>query len=292
MSRPDPYALLDFGQGRKLERFGNTCVDRPCVAAEGLDRQLPHLWNRARLTYQRQETERGHWRGQAPGEWNYSDGLLRLELRPTPAGQIGIFPEQRDNWTWIHQMCRRSASAQVLNLFAYTGAGTLAAAAGGGHVVHVDASRPVVSWARRNAQSSGLDHLPIRWIVEDAQKFVDRELRRHQRYQAVILDPPSYGHGRRGETWQLDRDLPRLLQKCIALLAGDARFLLLTCHTPDYDARRLAHMVEQTGPPSPGELCLLDMRLSTADGRQLPSGFGVRWTSQSGPYAEGKEIAG
>ncbi len=141
---------------------------------------------------------------------------------------------------------------KILNLFAYTGGSTLAAAAAGAEVVHVDAAKNIVDWARRNAELSGLADAPIHWITEDAMKFVKREIKRGNKYDALILDPPSYGHGRRGEVWRLSKHLPRLLSMCAELTAGQCRFVLLTCHTPGYDSARLADMLRETIPtPKP-----------------------------------------
>jgi 23S rRNA (cytosine1962-C5)-methyltransferase len=183
----------------------------------------------------------------------------------------------------------------VLHLFAYTGASTLAAAAAGaGEVVHVDAARNTVAWARRNAELSGLSDAPVRWVVEDARKFVRRELRRGNGYDAVILDPPSYGHGRRGEVWRLVRDLGPLLAGCAELTAGRRGFVLLTAHTPEFDATRLARMLGEAissgsglgqrfaMPQPPGALESATMTLRAADGRELPSGAVVRWHSGPG----------
>jgi hypothetical protein len=167
---------------------------------------------------------------------------------------------------------------RLLNLFAYTGASTLAAAGAGAEVVHVDAARNMVAWARRNAELSGLAAAPIRWIAEDALKFVKRELRRGNHYDAVILDPPSYGHGPRGEVWRLSKHLPRLLSLCGELTAGRCRFMLLTCHTPEFDARRLERLVRETWcGVQPGQIRAELLVLRTAAGRELPSGIAVYW---------------
>jgi 23S rRNA (cytosine1962-C5)-methyltransferase len=163
----------------------------------------------------------------------------------------------------------------VLNLFAYTGGSTLAAAGVGAEVVHVDAARNVVAWARRNAELSGLGQAPVRWIADDALKFVKRELRRGARYDGVILDPPSYGHGARGEVWRLARHLPRLLSMCGPLLADGGGWVLLTCHTPGFDAPRLAAMLGET--LGPGRVTADAMALASGAGRTLPSGAVARW---------------
>lgn len=203
----------------------------------------------------------------------------QFELRPTPLGQIGIFPEQAEPWDWIEARIRCAGRpVRVLNLFAYTGGATLAAAAAGGEVVHLDAAKPVVAWARRNASRSGLAAATVRWIVEDAVRFVAREARRGRRYEALILDPPSYGHGPRGEAWKIDRHLEELLSRCAAVLADPAAFVLLTCHTPSIGRDRLRQALAE--PLTGGDRRAVRVRslvLETADGRQLPSGWAATW---------------
>ena len=169
---------------------------------------------------------------------------------------------------------------KVLNLFAYTGGSTLAAAAAGARVTHVDAAKNVVAWARRNAELSGLADAPIRWIAEDAAKFVQRELKRGNRYDAVILDPPSYGHGPQGEVWQLAKHLPKLMAMCGELTAGRAAFLLLTCHTPGYDAPTLAAMMQDVWGKR-GRWIAGPLSIPAATGARLPSGVVVKWSSRN-----------
>ncbi len=175
----EEYELIDFGEGRRLERFRGLSVDRPCPAADGLPRAEPANWSRTDLRYERADDGQGQWQQfrQGPEPWSIQHGSIRLELRPTPLGQIGVFPEQAENWDWIETQVRRMGRPlKVLNLFAYTGGATLAAATAGAEVVHVDAARSVVAWARQNAALSDLAGAPIRWIVEDASRFVDREV--------------------------------------------------------------------------------------------------------------------
>jgi 23S rRNA (cytosine1962-C5)-methyltransferase len=167
---------------------------------------------------------------------------------------------------------------KVLNLFAYTGGSTLAAAAAGMEVVHVDAAKNIVAWARRNAELSGMAGTPVRWITEDAVKFAKRELERGNRYDAVILDPPSFGHGPRGEVWRLSKHLPRLMAMCGELTAGQPEFMLLTCHTPGYDAEQLGEMMKEHFLHSTvGCMTCKPLSIRAADGRELPSGAVVRW---------------
>jgi 23S rRNA (cytosine1962-C5)-methyltransferase len=327
MFSPDNYQLLDFGDGRRLERFGSIVLDRPCPAAEGVPRDDPPAWRQADASFQRTRGDEGRWidTRPLPPQWTVTCGPLVLELRRTALGQVGLFPEQQANWDWIarhpvrsrtlhapprshhapprtHHAPRDAGSAQdvcggavphaereeydavgsaplrVLHLFAYTGAASLAAAAAGAEVTHVDASRPAVAAARRNAALSGLATARIRWIVEDAVKYAGRELRRGSRYDAVILDPPSYGHGAGGEPWVIEKDLPRLLELCGHLTAGRRRWVLLTCHTPQLDADCLRSMLaDSLTDGAPGTFSAGPLVLSTAAGRRLPSGVVVRW---------------
>jgi 23S rRNA (cytosine1962-C5)-methyltransferase len=281
MFEQDQYELVDFGAGRKLERWGAYLVDRPSPAAERLSCNDPELWQRADARYVRTGSQTGHWQEahDLPDTWSVAHGDLRLELKRTEQGQMGLFPEQAGNWDWLARRLRRTTEPlNVLNLFAYTGGSTLAAAAAGARVAHVDAARNMVAWARRNAKLSRLADAPVRWITEDAVKFVDRELRRGNRYEAIILDPPSYGHGPRGEVWKLTEHLQQLLEKCAQLTSRRRAFLLLTCHTPGYGPAELEAMVSQAffGQCESG-VQAGRLWLKTADGRRLPSGAFARW---------------
>jgi len=277
------YQLIDFGEGRRLERFGPLMLDRPCPAAEKLHRADPAAWQAADARFDRGDGQQGRWisRGELPARWTVDHGSFKLELRLTPAGQLGLFPEQADNWDWIGEQLRWGGrSAKVLNLFAYTGGSTLAAAAAGAEVVHVDAARNTLAWARRNAELSGMTRKPIRWIAEDAMKFAKRELKRGNRYDAVILDPPSYGHGLHGEVWRMAKHLPQLLQTCGRLTAGRLQFMLLSCHTPGFDAAKLAAMVTDVL-GSGGQLRAEPLTIRAAAGRSLSGGMAVRWRSRA-----------
>jgi len=293
MFTPDQYQLLDFGDGRRLERFGGVTLDRPCPAAEQIARADPAAWPQADARFDRSDSERGQWtcRRDLPERWTIAGGPLVLELKRTQFGHLGVFPEQADNWQWIAEQVRLAGQSRpaggprlrLLNLFAYSGGSTLAATAAGAEVVHVDAARNIIAWARRNAALSRLADAPIHWIVDDAMKFVKRELRRGSLYDAVILDPPSYGHGARGEVWRLSRDLPRLLALCHGLTAGRLRFILLTCHTPDFEPSRLAGMMAEVLGPAPADRRrspeAASLSLLSASGRTLPSGSMVKWSA-------------
>jgi 23S rRNA (cytosine1962-C5)-methyltransferase len=284
MFASDPYQLLDFAAGRKLECFGSRVVDRPAPGARGAARRHPELWSQAAARYDRIDGERGQWTGpcEFDAKWSMSWGPITLELKLTEFGQLGVFPEQADNWDWIAAQVRAAGRAiNVLNLFAYSGASTLAAAAAGAEVTHVDAAGGIVAWARRNAVRSGLAQAPIRWITDDAMKFARRELKRGRRYDAVILDPPSYGHGPRGESWKLDEHLDELLSLCWELTADTRQFMLLSCHSGElaFGEPLLERSLAQN--PELRELGTVtgdDMTLRSSSGERLHCGATVRWS--------------
>jgi len=283
MSVDEQYKLLDFGGRRRLEQFGPWVLDRPCPTARRAKQAPPEVWFHAHAQFRGRREDAGRWfmRAPLPPRWTVAFGRLRFELKLTDFGHVGLFPEQAENWAWLEETVAAIRPSHgdpppVLNLFAYTGGSTLAAAAAGAEVVHVDAAKNVVAWAKRNAAWSQLSEAPIHWVVEDALKFVKRELRRGKRYEALILDPPSYGHGRRGEVWRLKKHLPLLLDYCARLTDGRPAFLLLTCHTPDFDAERLAGMITQVFGPA-DELLARNMVLRAESGGELPSGAVVRW---------------
>ncbi len=282
MLAPDQYQLLDFGDGRKLERFGRYVLDRPSPAAEGTPRRFPPLWDTADAHFERGEHRTGEWSGASEiAPWQARVGPLVLELKLTEFGHLGLFPEQADNWRWIDQQVRAAGRVKLLNLFGYTGASTLVAAAAGAEVVHLDAAANVVAWARRNAEASGLAAAPIRWIVDDALKFVRRELKRGNHYDAVLMDPPAYGHGPRGQTWKLDEHLEELLSACCTLCRDRARFMLLTCHSGTLaTADGLQDFVRRQSMAADTALCVAycDMQLATSSGARLSSGAAVQWS--------------
>lgn len=292
----EAYQLIDFGRGRKLERFGPWLLDRPAPSAETDSPAHPEFWSQATARFE----IGGNSQNDARGTWQPADAVaqapvielagLRFELKTSPFGHVGLFPEHAANWDWIAAQVAAAAAAgqplKVLNLFAYTGGTTLAAARAGAEVTHVDAARNVVAWARRNAAGSGLGEAAIRWIAEDAVRFVKRELRRGNRYDAVVLDPPSYGHGPRGEVWRLSTGLKPLLERCHELTAGHAAFVVLTCHTPGYDPPRLAALVDELMPSTGGRSEAFPLVLTTPDGRPLASGAAARRASagNAGPH--------
>lgn len=279
MMENQDYELLDFGQGKKLERFGDVVVERPCPAAESLPAcagaKASSVFSR-NLSSQRA----GKWTHtvQPPADWRVRFEDICLELSAKPTGQVGVFPEQQPNWQWIKRQLARRPGAKVLNLFAYTGASTIAAAAAGATVTHIDGAKSVVAWARRNAVHSGLESAPIRWIVEDAVKFVAREVKRGNRYDGIILDPPSYGHGPKGEEWKLSRDLFDLLGDCKQLLSPDPVLFLLSCHTPGFGAPELSAALSTCLFGSCGAgVKTRSLSLTTTGGRRLAAGHAAYW---------------
>ncbi|MFC1757250.1 class I SAM-dependent methyltransferase [Planctomycetota bacterium] len=286
MFDPDQYSLLDFGEGRKLEKFGDVILDRPSPAAEHVKKANSKQWHSVMARYVRTSNRggkvAGKWSGaKLPSSWTVQHADATFELKPTDFGHVGIFVEQAENWKWITRQIRRhDRTLKVLNLFAYTGGSTLAAAAAGAEVTHVDSSKSVVTWARRNAELSSLSDAPIRWLVEDCQKFVQRELKRGNHYDAVILDPPSYGHGTKGEAWKLSRDLMPLLEGCAELTSQSRAFLLLTCHSPGFGAAELSACLEDTffGHCQTGARAKR-LTVTSVDGRALDAGAVARWPS-------------
>jgi 23S rRNA (cytosine1962-C5)-methyltransferase len=267
------YALIDAGDGRRLERFGSRVVDRPAPSAADEPRRTARdEWAAADLRFDR---DRG-WSGDAqPTEpWTIDLDGLTLELRPTGAGQLGLFPEHALAWPWLRDRVITQQDADVLHLFAYTGATSLALAATGARVTHVDASRPAVAWARRNAELSDLTDRQIRWIVDDALAFVRREARRGRRYDGLVLDPPTFGHGPSGARWQLDEALPTLLDACAAVAQPDA-FVLLTAHATALAPADLASALEIAF-GIPAELQTDDVELEAESGAVLSLGVAAR----------------
>jgi len=281
------YQLLDSGNQRKLEQLGPYLIVRPAPQAVWLPRLPQAAWQRADASYERDSTGGGSWqfRGSVKREFDVLFSNLSLRVKLTDFGHLGLFPEQASNWDWLRELIRyrlqgsRERNLHVLNLFGYTGGSTLAASQAGAHLAHVDAAKGVVDWARRNAEISRLDERPIRWLTDDALKFVKREARRSSRYQGIILDPPSFGRGPKGEVFKIEDDLIPLLDECRTLLADDALFILYSGHTPGFTPlvmhNQLAAIVPKGGHIEEGEMVIVDQQ-----GRPLPSGAFARWSSQ------------
>jgi 23S rRNA (cytosine1962-C5)-methyltransferase len=240
------YELLDSGGLARLERFGGIVLDRPSPQAlweRKLDRER---WDAADARYLRSSKGGGRWLGPdtVPETWPCRIGPLRMQLRRTGFGHVGVFCEQIRFWEWLRGACAAAeGTPRVLNLFAYTGGSSVAAAMGGAEVTHCDASRGAVQWASENAEMNPLGRGRIRWIVDDALKFLRREARRSSRYDGIVLDPPSFGRGPRGEVWKLEESASELLEAVVAVLSSEPSFILLSAHTPGLGALALRNLL-------------------------------------------------
>ena len=277
------YEVLDTSNGEKLERWGNYLLVRP-------DPQVvwntPHTnpgWKKKNGHYHRSSKGGGEWEFfSLPQQWSIHYGKLTFQLKPFSFKHTGLFPEQAANWDWFSNLIQNAnRPIKVLNLFAYTGGATLAAAAAGAEVVHVDAAKGMVAWAKENAASSGLSDAPIRWIVDDCQKFVEREIRRGNHYDAIIMDPPSYGRGPKGEIWKIEDAIHPLVSLCSQLLSDKPLFFLINSYTTGFAASVLTYLlglevVSKFG----GHVVSDEIGLPvTQSGLVLPCGSSGRWTS-------------
>jgi 23S rRNA (cytosine1962-C5)-methyltransferase len=277
------YALLDSGHGRKLERFGEATLVRPCAQALWPPQCPQADWLAADATFDREEGQRWQNRGRLPDQWTIEVEGIRFRLSGTDFGHLGIFPEQRANWRWLRETLRqagqgRAQPVNVLNLFAYSGGSTFAAALEQAQVCHLDASAGMVQWARDNAARNKLQAAPIRWIVDDAHKFMQREIKRGRRYDAMVLDPPSFGRGAQGEVYKLERDLPETLALCARLLSETPVAILLSAHTPGVTPTVLEHLLRHALAPRAGAITSGEMLLTGAPAVwPVPNGCYARW---------------
>lgn len=280
---PD-HALLDSGAGEKLERYGGVVLVRPDPQALWKKRLDASAWRAADLVFVRESDRGGRWERKDGGtgkEWCLSFDRARFWVRPTPFKHVGLFPEQAPNWRWMEERLRAAGpGARVLNLFGYTGVASLVARLAGAEVTHVDASRLALDWARRNAEASGLGAGGLRWVLEDALGFARREARRGARYTGILLDPPHYGRGPKGEKWQLETGLVPLLEVSARLLAEQS-FLVLSSYAVGYTALSLWNCLAELGPGTleAGELVLVE---EGASPRRLPCGLCARWSRELG----------
>ncbi len=277
------YALLDSGDGRKLERYGPYMVVRPEPQCLWRPRR-PEAWTGADAAFDPEgEEDAGRWRFRATPKdaWPLAWRGVRFHGRFTAFRHLAFFPEQAANWAWLDEkVCALPERPRVLNLFGYTGVASLVCAAAGAAVTHVDASRKAVGWARENAALSGLEGAPVRWITEDAKKYVAREARRGSRYEGIILDPPKYGRGPAGEVWRLLEDLPELAALCAELLSDNPAFLLLNAYAERISGAALSSLLAEQltgrgGRIDWGELALVE----EAGDRQVGLSFFARWSA-------------
>ncbi len=280
------YALLDSGNEEKLERFGDVVLSRPDPQALWEKKRPSPEWRKADGWYERAgKGGKWHMRQETPKQWHMSFSGLQFVVRPTSFKHTGVFPEQAPNWNWIHstilENCRMNPEREikVLNLFGYTGGATLAAAKAGATVVHLDASKTAVTWAKENASLSGLSSASIRYITDDAQAFVRRELKRGNTYDAIIMDPPAFGHGPKDELWKIEEHFLPFMDSCKKLLSDKPLFFLVNGYAAGYSHFVFRYNLESLttkfgGSVESGELLIEE----EGTGRALPSGIYARWS--------------
>ncbi len=275
------YELLDCGRGEKLERWGNCLLVRPDPQAIWNTPRELRGWNQPNARYVRSSLGGGQWSFRAvPERWQIHYDSLTFNVGLMNFKHTGIFPEQAVNWDFAREMITRAGRpVTVLNLFAYTGGATIACAAAGASVCHVDAAKGMVTWARDNARSSGLEDRPIRWIVDDCAKFVEREIRRGRKYDAVIMDPPSYGRGPSGEIWKLEENLYPFVELVSGVLSSDPLFVILNSYTTGLAPSVLTYILQMVvGKKFGGHTVSDELGLPvTQSGLTLPCGATGRW---------------
>ena len=278
------YELIDCGRGEKLERWGDQLLVRPDPQAIWNTPRTHPGWKHPHGRYARSSSGGGQWeKKDMPERWTIRYGGLTFNIKPMNFKHTGLFPEQAANWDFAQEQIRRAGRPiRVLNLFAYTGGATVACAAAGASVCHVDAARGMVSWARENARSSHLEDAPIRWIVDDCAKFVEREIRRGKTYDAIIMDPPSYGRGPGGEVWKLEDNLYDFVKLCAGVLSERPLFVLINSYTTGLAPSVLGYLLHLLVGAKYGGKCTWDeLGLPvTETGLALPCGATGRWCSE------------
>ena len=275
------FELIDCSHGEKLERWGGQILVRPDPQAIWNTPRTNPAWKKPSARYSRSSSGGGHWdKSSVPESWQISYGQLRFNVRPMNFKHTGLFPEQAENWDYIMEKIRSAGRpVSVLNLFAYTGAATVAAAKAGASVCHVDAAKGMVAWAKENAAASGVREAPIRWIVDDCVKFVEREIRRGRRYDALIMDPPSYGRGPSGEVWKLEDNIWDFVDLTSRVLSDAPLFVLINSYTTGLSASTVSYIAESVftrhfGGHSESQELGLPV---TDSGLALPCGCSCRW---------------
>lgn len=275
--QPKPYCLLDVGEEKKMEQLGPYRVIRQAAQAHW-PRRDKTLWVQPDANHHRSKSGGGHWSYQRklPTSWPVAWGGLKFWIKLTDFGHIGLFPEQIENWQWIGEQVGQR-TPRVLNLFGYTGGSSLAAAAAGARVTHVDASKGAVAWGRDNQGLNDMEDAGIRWIVDDCSKYLKREARRGSYYQGLILDPPSFGRGPDGQAWKIEQALIQLLHSARTIMKP-LKFVLLSCHTPGYTGLCLANILNSVFDLPTAEIESGEMVVPMpTTSRVLPSGTFARW---------------
>ena len=281
------YELLDSGDGEKLERYGKIIVSRPDPQALWEKKLSVTEWNKAEAIFSRDSKNTG-WKfnGKISERWQIEFGNLQFWIKPTSFKHTGLFPEQLSNWEWMRKIIKEQRASnkeqvKVLNLFGYTGGATLACADMGAEVCHVDGSKVAINWAKENAEISGLKNKPIRWILDDAAKFVKREIKRGKKYDGIIMDPPAFGHGPKGEMWKIEEQFIPFLKDCFEIISEEPLFFLINGYASGYSAiaykNNLEYLVEKFGGTvEVGELTIEESK----NKRLLPAGIFARWSME------------
>ena len=278
----EDYKIIDMADGQKLEKWGNIILSRPDPQIVWKNKSNPEEWKKAHAVYSRSKTGGGNWdyKKKIPNSWQVKYKDLTFNIKPMGFKHTGLFPEQAVNWDWMINKIRGSKrEIKVLNLFAYTGGATVACLSAGAFCCHVDSSKGMVTWAKENVVSSGLEKKQVRYIVDDVVKFVNREIRRGNKYDAIIMDPPSYGRGTNGEVWQFEDNIYDLVELCTKVLSDNPLFFLINSYTTGISSTVLANILNLTvgkqykGKVSSGEIGL-PMEKSNLI---LPCGIFGRW---------------
>lgn len=280
------YCLLDSAGGEKLEYWGSILLRRPDPQAIWTEKSEKKLWDKTDAWYHRSNSGGGHWQffnKKMPQSWTVNYRELTFNIKPMGFKHTGLFPEQAVNWDWFSELIKNAKRPiKVLNLFAYTGGATTAALSAGAEVVHVDASKGMVTWAKENVIASGLGEKPVRYIVDDVVKFVKREIRRGKKYDAVIMDPPSYGRGPNGEMWKIENELYPLIEDCMTVLSDDPLFFLINSYTTGLSCTILNNVLNYTLVKKYGGISETDeigLKM-ISNGMVLPCGISARWSKR------------
>ena len=274
------YEVIDCSKGEKLERWGDYILVRPDPQVIWDTPRKEKGWHKMNAHYHRSKKGGGEWEFfDLPQQWSIHYRSLTFQLKPFSFKHTGLFPEQAANWDWFSELIKKAGRpVKVLNLFAYTGGATIAAAAAGASVTHVDASKGMVTWAKENAASSGLADAPIRWIVDDCVKFVEREIRRGNHYDAIIMDPPSYGRGPKGEIWKIEESIHPLVKLCAQLLVDRPLFFLINSYTTGLQPAVLSYLIGTELKRFPGKVTADEIGLpGSSNGLTLPCGASGRF---------------
>ena len=275
------YEIIDMANGEKLERWGNIKLIRPDPQIIWKNKSFPNEWKNANARYNRSNTGGGAWeyKKRLPESWQVKYKNLTFNIKPMGFKHTGLFPEQAVNWDWmINKIQQSKRNIKVLNLFAYTGGATVACLSAGASVCHVDSSKGMTTWAKENVESSGLREKPVRFIIDDVVKFVQREIRRGNKYDAIVMDPPSYGRGKNGEVWQFENNIADLVELCMQVLSDDPLFFLINSYTTGISSRVLANLLELNMKNYKGKITSGEIGLPIKNSNLvLPCGIYGRW---------------